>query len=438
MQTTRRTFAAFVAFIALVTLVTTVNGTSIDEVRTLRTNLLSGYDKYIRPVTNQTDVLTVDIALKMIALQEFDEVQEKFSFVGVIRIQWKDVRMMWSMSNYSGIETLVMGYRHVWLPEIILSNPSEKMDSLGDDWQLIRYGANGKAKWHPQTLFKATCPINAYYFPFDIQKCCVDVYAWGYSHREVMLNVGRDFVDISEMAEHGSWSVIKTQAKTATVGFSSRGYFIIWFERKPQYVIVNIILPVLFLCLLNVMVFLLPAESGERVSYSITVLLSIAVFMTIVSDTLPKTSEPLPIISYFLMISLIESAVIAIATMLNLRLYHKKNNEDIPDWLIRICQRLKKCCTRRRRKNSKQQTATEEGHSASLKSLILGSTNKVGILHVEPKLQEMTASFSDTPAVSWQDVSILVDYVLLVISASATLISFSVFMIITKAAPKIT
>ena len=69
-------------------------------------------------------------------------------------------------------------------------------------------------------------------------------------------------------------------------------------ESHSMYVIINIILPILFLNQLNVLVFMLPAESGERVSYSLTVLLSIAVFMTIVGDTLPRTSEPTPLISY--------------------------------------------------------------------------------------------------------------------------------------------
>ena len=97
--------------------------------------------------------------------------------------------------------------------------------------------------------------------------------------------------------------------------------------------IVNIVLPILFLCILNVLVFILPAESGERVSYAITVLLAIAVFMTIISDTLPKKSEPLPLISYFLIIDLIVSALTSLFTILNLRIYHKREGKAFPRWL---------------------------------------------------------------------------------------------------------
>ena len=41
-------------------------------------------------------------------------------------------------------------------------------------------------------------------------------------------------------------------------------------KRKPLYHIFNIILPPLVIGLLNVFVFLLPADSGERVGFSTT------------------------------------------------------------------------------------------------------------------------------------------------------------------------
>ena len=42
--------------------------------------------------------------------------------------------------------------------------------------------------------------------------------------------------------------------------------------------------------------FILPPESGEKVSMEITVLLSVAVFMLMVSETMPPNSETFPYI----------------------------------------------------------------------------------------------------------------------------------------------
>ena len=45
--------------------------------------------------------------------------------------------------------------------------------------------------------------------------------------------------------------------------------------------------------------FLLPVESGEKVALEITVLLSLAVFLLLVSESLPPSSEDFPIIGKF-------------------------------------------------------------------------------------------------------------------------------------------
>ena len=42
--------------------------------------------------------------------------------------------------------------------------------------------------------------------------------------------------------------------------------------------------------------FILPVESGEKVSLEITVLLSLAVFMLVVTDTMPPSSDNFPIL----------------------------------------------------------------------------------------------------------------------------------------------
>jgi nicotinic acetylcholine receptor alpha-7 len=64
-------------------------------------------------------------------------------------------------------------------------------------------------------------------------------------------------------------------------------------KRHPLYFGVMILLPTLLFSLLNPLVFLLPVESGERVSLSMTILLSYAIFLTLVSNSIPKTSNPM-------------------------------------------------------------------------------------------------------------------------------------------------
>ena len=63
---------------------------------------------------------------------------------------------------------------------------------------------------------------------------------------------------------------------------------------QPLYYILNILLPCVMLSMLILLVFCMPPDGGEKVSLSITVLLSFTVFMLMVSDNMPQTSNHTP------------------------------------------------------------------------------------------------------------------------------------------------
>ena len=412
-----------------------VSYASLEDAKALHANLMTNYSKYVRPVEDQTKAIDIQVHLSAIAIQEFDEVLEKFSVVGVLALNWKDENMVWDAEDYGGTMSVFVGYKDVWVPEIILSNPSEKLDSFGKEWQLIRYSPDGTANWYPGDLIKSTCSIDVRYFPFDIQECDMEFYVWGYSTFEVKLNLTRSDIDTSLMAEHGSWNLIGTSAKVEEVNFISKAIFTFRLERKPQYIIFNVILPIMFLCLLNVLVFVLPAEAGERVSYAITVLLSIAVFMTIVSNTLPKTSEPLPIIAYFLMMDLIISALISLCTVLNLRLFHKKDTIPIPKKLVYIYNFLSCSCRRSGIIGPYHKDDTIENIKLNTKgNLKMPNHNQLSERGKETNVHriETDASSLSAEEVTWQDISTMFDYILLVIFSFLTVASFAILLMITR------
>ena len=70
-------------------------------------------------------------------------------------------------------------------------------------------------------------------------------------------------------------------------------------ERKAQYSIINVIVPIVLLSIMDLLVFWLPPESGEKVSLGITVLLSFSVFLLVVDERMPRTSDTVPILSKY-------------------------------------------------------------------------------------------------------------------------------------------
>jgi len=54
--------------------------------------------------------------------------------------------------------------------------------------------------------------------------------------------------------------------------------------------ILNTLFPVVMMAVLSAMVFKLPVDSGEKIGFSLTVLLAYAVYLTLISENIPSTS----------------------------------------------------------------------------------------------------------------------------------------------------
>ena len=72
--------------------------------------------------------------------------------------------------------------------------------------------------------------------------------------------------------------------------------FHIELKRKPFYYVMNVIIPTVVLALLSTLTFLIPADSGEKLSMGVSVLLAFTVFMLILSDNTPQTSDNPPLL----------------------------------------------------------------------------------------------------------------------------------------------
>ncbi|XP_033747863.1 neuronal acetylcholine receptor subunit alpha-7-like [Pecten maximus] len=124
--------------------------------------------------------------------------------------------------------------------------------------------------------------------------------------------------------------------------------------------------PVMLLCFLNPFVFLLPSSSGERISYTITMFLSLAVYMTLIGDILPKVSENMAGMSYFLLAVLFYSGLLIILTIFTLRCESIADVSQFPRWLRHLARcscKLKKTKVVSRTKSAKVFTVRELGEN---------------------------------------------------------------------------
>lgn len=112
------------------------------------------------------------------------------------------------------------------------------------------------------------------------------------------------FSDLTEYYPSVEWNILDIPAhrrnKTYKYGEHESTYSDITYEitlrRLPLFYTVNIIFPVVGISFLTIFVFYLPSDSGEKISLSISILVSLTVFFMLLTEIIPATSDVLPMI----------------------------------------------------------------------------------------------------------------------------------------------
>jgi hypothetical protein len=109
---------------------------------------------------------------------------------------------------------------------------------------------------------------------------------------------GVSLLNTSRTEDNELWDIVDAWVlfDDVQMGASFIRYHIL-LRRKPVYYVLNIILPILVLSLIALLVFWLPADSGEKMGLAVTVVLSFTVAQDTMSNIIPKTSDSLPLIS---------------------------------------------------------------------------------------------------------------------------------------------
>lgn len=309
----------------------------MDEANRLYKDLVNDYNKIIRPLHDNKKSTMVNMSFSLISIKDFDEVTGKFSVIGLLHVTWHDNRMIWNQTEYGNINSMIFGQNDVWKPNLFLGNAFDDMSAIGEDFITVRYYNNGTAIWTPLDMIITSCSVDVTHFPFDQQTCAIHFISVGTLPEEIVMNSEIDHAIITRYIEHEIWQLNETTAFAYIVGDAGSLFsVIITVNRNPLFYLVNLIFPIILLTFLNSFVFLLPATSGERISFSITVLLAIAVFMTMISSHLPKTSRTMSRVCYFLISNLIFSCIICLFTIIQLRLFHTCDTCSIPTFLRRL------------------------------------------------------------------------------------------------------
>ncbi|XP_071156104.1 neuronal acetylcholine receptor subunit beta-3-like [Mytilus edulis] len=317
-------------------------------------NITGGKNINMRPVLDHKSKVNIYMFFHLIYIQEFNEVEGKLSLTGYFSISWVDQTIFWN-STENEIDIVTLEEHIIWKPSFIIGNSYDGVKFIHKDDTVMRVQSNGLVTWTPGDNYEVVCNADVSRYPFDTQICKLQILPWGYTSEEIDVIPIYDSVVQFWFNPQQTWQFIESSvAKDKDIQLLE---FSMTLKRNPMFFVLNLILPICVMIILNIFVFLLPPESGERVGYAVTVLLAIAVFLTISSDNLPATSSPrISSISLLLFSDVVISAVIVLMVILSLRYYHRDDNYPVSTFMrgfvnvSRILRCQVCCCMRKKEK----------------------------------------------------------------------------------------
>ena len=164
--------------------------------------------------------------------------------------------------------------------------------------------SNGSVDWYTAGKMSVNCPLVLTRFPFDVQTCHIEMDSWTYSGAQMSIRSLVSSADMSSYVEHGQWDITETSIDTSIFDYGDgipyyKINIVLKLRRKPLFYVMNVLWPCMMLSLLVLLVFYMPAASGEKVSLGITVLLAFSVFQLLVAGVMPETSDNTPAISEY-------------------------------------------------------------------------------------------------------------------------------------------
>ncbi|XP_048740676.1 acetylcholine receptor subunit beta-type lev-1-like [Ostrea edulis] len=296
---------------------------TIEEYTELQNSLLGNYSSKIRPIKNQGQSLQMEASLWISSINDVSAVDQKMITTAYLNIEWTDELLTWD-STSTGIYWMQINQKDIWMPDIVLKNGFSAFKALGGDFYYNFVDYDGTIHWYPYTVFESICDIDVSFYPFDTQTCDIIFTSWSYTRWEINLTVPTaSNIGFYEFVPNSVWEVVSTDASHDLTSSDNDIKFTINLKRKPLYYIMTLVLPIVFLGILNLLVFIIPADAGEKMGFAVTIFLTFAVFLTIVSGELPINSDSVSILSIYLIIKLAMGIFVLLVTSIQLRLHHR-------------------------------------------------------------------------------------------------------------------
>ena len=309
----------------------------------LHQTLFEDYNPDVIPINGLSDTVNVSVDVFIMSIHSIDEKDQTFTLRGFLEVKWTDQFLKWSPQDFGDVTKINVKNEHIWLPDLALMNAYDSPTEMGQRDGRTSIDNYGTCVTWPYKAFKVGCKIRIRKFPFDVQVCELDFLSWSNPSSVLKLKTTSDTLSFQYYKESSEWAITSIRIREYFNPYGDDGWdhveFKFTLQRKWLFYVLNMIVPIMCISFLNITCFIIPSESGERVTLCISSFLTLAVFLTIMSSFLPESSDEVCLFGIYVGLQLLCSGLTILGTVISLHFYHKGQADTVP-YYCRLLARL--------------------------------------------------------------------------------------------------
>ena len=300
----------------------------------LHKKLFEFYNPDIMPILNKSEPIEITLEIYVMNIDNIDEKSQTFTIRAFLENRWTDQFLTWKPEEYGGIKRINVQNGNIWLPDLALNNVYDSPTQLGQQNGRTIVDHNGRTITWPYKMYQVGCKINIRHFPFDVQICELDFLSWTNPFSVLKLKTS-DKLSRFYYKESAEWSLDSYEIdhyQNPYGEYDSWDHIAFRFtlRRKWLFQVLNMIAPIVCISFLNLTCFFIPSDCGEKITLCISIFLTLAVFLTIITSSLPESSDDTSLFGVYVGLQLLCSGLTILATVISLHLYHKEKKDKVP------------------------------------------------------------------------------------------------------------
>ncbi|XP_022368904.1 5-hydroxytryptamine receptor 3B isoform X2 [Enhydra lutris kenyoni] len=232
---------------------------------------------------------------------------------------------------FDEIREISLPLSDIWMPDIIIK---EVVDFEGSpDLPYVYVNSSGTIKNSKPIQVVSACSLETYAFPFDIQNCSLTFSSALHTVHDINLAFLRSRGDMKhdkkEFLNDSEWELLSVSSThnilQSCAGESAQIQFHVVIRRHPLVYVVSLLIPSIFLMLVDLGSFYLPPTCRARIAFKTSVLVGYTVFRVNISDEMPRSALSTPLIGVFFVVCMAFLVISLFKSILLVRFLHDES-----------------------------------------------------------------------------------------------------------------